>query len=111
MTLPPEKLPCMSTRRDLLATLPASMAGLFLTQCSTTSTAPPPSEAAAGAAPAGPRPPTPYRGKLPLGTTFIGRDKFQALCAKAGKENWASLPLGRRTTTVARALLGTRYGN
>ena len=106
----------MPTRRDLLATLPASMAGLLLTQCTTPSEPTSPAVAgtqppAPGAPPPGPRPPTPYRGRLPLGTTFIGRDKFQSLCARAAKENWAALPLGRRTTTVARALLGTRYGN
>jgi hypothetical protein len=97
----------MPSRRDLLAALPASVAGLFLTQCASTA----PSAHVAAAPPAGPRPPTRYRGKLPLGTAFIGGDKFRGLCAKAQRENWAALPLGARTTAAGRALVGTRYGN
>jgi hypothetical protein len=99
------------TRRDLLAALPASMAGLLLTQCTTSTPPPAPVAAVPVGPPPGPRPPTPYRGRLPLSTTFVGREKFQAICAKAEKENWAALPLGRRTTTAGRSLLGTRYGN
>lgn len=101
----------MFTRRHLLASLPASAAGLFLTQCSTPPSSLPPQAMVAGTAPPVPRTPTPYRGKLPLKTTFIGTEKFKVLCARAQKENWAALPLGRRTTTVGRALVGTRYGN
>ena len=61
--------------------------------------------------PPAPPAPTPYRGQLPLKRTFIGEEKFASLCARAQRENWASLPIGRRTTTVARALVGTTYGN
>jgi hypothetical protein len=46
-----------------------------------------------------------------LDTVFVGRDKFQSLCSRAQRENWAALPTGQRTVTVGRALLGTRYGN
>src|SRR6266480_1307701 len=47
--------------------------------------------------------------RLPSSTVFKGRDKFDSLVAKAKSENWKSLPIGERTATVGRALVGTRY--
>ncbi len=49
--------------------------------------------------------------KLPWGTVFKGEQKFKVLCERASKENWASLPIGKRTATVGKALCGTPYGN
>ena len=46
---------------------------------------------------------------LPFSTVFKGRDKFDSLVAKAKQENWKALPIGERTATVGRALVGTRY--
>lgn len=54
-------------------------------------------------------PPSPPR--LPLPTVFQGDAKFQAIVAKAERENWRSLPLGERTIRVARELIGTPYQN
>ncbi|MBK1827709.1 N-acetylmuramoyl-L-alanine amidase-like domain-containing protein [Haloferula rosea] len=54
-------------------------------------------------------PPSPVR--LPLSTVFKGESKFQALVAKAERENWRSLPLNQRTVRVARAMVGTPYVN
>ena len=47
--------------------------------------------------------------RLPFGTVFKGRDRFDRLVASAREENWKSLPIGERTATVGRALTGTRY--
>jgi len=47
--------------------------------------------------------------RLPFGTVFKGRDRFDSLVAKAKAENWKALPIGERTATVGRALVGTRY--
>lgn len=49
--------------------------------------------------------------RLPLGTVFKGEAKFQAIVAKAERENWRSLPIGDRTIRVARELTGTPYQN
>lgn len=46
---------------------------------------------------------------LPFSTVFKGRDKFDRLVSEARAGNWSSLPLGERTATVGRALLGTPY--
>jgi hypothetical protein len=46
---------------------------------------------------------------LPFGTVFKGRDRFDRLVASAREGNWKSLPIGERTATVGRALVGTRY--
>jgi Protein of unknown function (DUF1460). len=54
-------------------------------------------------------PPCPQR--LPLDTIFKGEAKFQAIVAKAERENWRNLPLGQRTIRVARELIGTPYVN
>jgi Protein of unknown function (DUF1460) len=47
--------------------------------------------------------------RLPFGTVFKGRDRFDSLVASARGGNWKSLPIGERTATVGRALVGTRY--
>ena len=46
-------------------------------------------------------------GGLPFDTVFKGKDRFNALVAQADK--WKSLPIGERTATVGRALVGTPY--
>lgn len=46
---------------------------------------------------------------LPFATVFKGREKFDRLVTKAREGNWNSLPLGERSVTAGRALLGTRY--
>jgi hypothetical protein len=48
---------------------------------------------------------------LPYGKVFKGESEFQQLVQQAENENWRSLPLGERTVTVGKALLGTRYVN
>lgn len=52
-----------------------------------------------------------YQPRLPLSTVFKGKDKFDRLVAQAIRENWRALPIGERTATVGRALLGTPYVN
>lgn len=47
--------------------------------------------------------------RLPLDTVFKGESKFNAIVAKAERENWRKLPIGERTATVARELLGAPY--
>ncbi|MEY2489772.1 MAG: hypothetical protein QOC70_1714 [Verrucomicrobiota bacterium] len=47
--------------------------------------------------------------RLPFSTVFKGRDRFDRLVASARDGNWKSLPIGERTATVGRALVGTRY--
>ncbi len=49
--------------------------------------------------------------RLSLATVFQGEFKFQAIVAKAERENWRNLPLGERTIRVARELVGTPYVN
>jgi hypothetical protein len=46
---------------------------------------------------------------LPFSTVFKGRDQFDRLVAKARAENWSALPIGERTATVGKAMVGTRY--
>ncbi len=48
---------------------------------------------------------------LPFATVFRGETEFQALTTRASQENWRALPLGERTVTVGRALLGVPYRN
>jgi hypothetical protein len=55
--------------------------------------------------------PPPSSPRLPLATVFQGESKFQAIVAKAERENWRALPLGERTVRVARELVGTPYVN
>jgi len=47
--------------------------------------------------------------RLPFGTVFKGRDRFDSLVSKAKEGEWKALPIGERTATVGRALVGTRY--
>ena len=47
--------------------------------------------------------------KLPFNTTFQGESQFKRLVQRAENENWSSLPIGQRTATVGRALVGTPY--
>jgi Protein of unknown function (DUF1460) len=46
---------------------------------------------------------------LPFDRVFIGQERFEALVDRAQEERWADLPIGERTATVGRALLGTPY--
>ncbi len=46
---------------------------------------------------------------LPFSTVFKGREQFDRLLNEARAGNWQSLPIGERTATVGKALLGTRY--
>jgi len=46
---------------------------------------------------------------LPFATVFKGRERFDRLVASARDGNWKALPIGERTATVGRALVGTRY--
>ena len=46
---------------------------------------------------------------LPFSTVFQGQGQFDRLVNEARQGNWASLPIGERTATVGKALLGTRY--
>lgn len=55
--------------------------------------------------------PAPSMPRLPLDTVFKGQTKFQAIMAKAERENWRALPLGSRTIRIARELVGTPYQN
>jgi len=112
--------PCVSTltmttlnRRQILAALPSATAGLLLSQCAShpvASVNPLPQSSATPPVPAVSKVPS-YNGRLPWRTVFVGEDRFQRLCVEAQQGNWAALPLGERTTTVARALLGTPYRN
>ena len=52
-----------------------------------------------------------YQPGLPLSTVFKGKEKFDRLVAQAVRENWRALPIGERTATVGRALLGTPFVN
>lgn len=47
--------------------------------------------------------------RLPLSVVFQGDSKFRAIVAKAERGNWRNLPLGERTTLVAREMVGTPY--
>ena len=46
---------------------------------------------------------------LPLKTTFQGTAKFQAVAAKAQRENWRALPIGDRMAKIGLELKGTPY--
>lgn len=48
-------------------------------------------------------------GTLPFSTVFKGVDRFDALVRQAEAGNWKALPIGQRTATVGRALIGTPY--
>lgn len=49
--------------------------------------------------------------RLPWSTVFKGEGKFHQLCEQARRENWASLPIGKRTNAFGLALCGTPYVN
>jgi hypothetical protein len=55
--------------------------------------------------------PAPSAPRLPLVTVFKGKEKFDALVARAEREGWRNLPLPQRTVTVGRAMLGSAYVN
>lgn len=55
--------------------------------------------------------PPPSKPALPLKTIFRGEARFQAIVAKAERENWRALPLPQRTIRVAREFVGTPYVN
>ncbi len=46
---------------------------------------------------------------LPFSTVFKGHDQFGRLVSQARAGNWSALPIGERTATVGRAMVGTRY--
>ena len=47
--------------------------------------------------------------RLPFSTVFKGRDQFDRLVSSARSGNWKALPIGERTATVGKAMVGTRY--
>jgi hypothetical protein len=47
--------------------------------------------------------------RLPFSTVFKGTEKFDRLVQQAKAGDWKSLPIGERTATVGRAMVGTRY--
>lgn len=102
-------------RRDFCALVAANFSALLLSHCASPPEPPPAPIIPVTSVPPGgvpaPQPAPVYSGRLPWSTVFKGEDKFYALAARAERENWAALPLGRRTVTVGRALTGTRYGN
>jgi Protein of unknown function (DUF1460) len=46
---------------------------------------------------------------LPQAVTFRNKPAFEALVARAMKENWRALPMGQRVATFGRAMVGTPY--
>ncbi len=44
-----------------------------------------------------------------MNVTFKGSEKFVRLVQEASDENWRALPIGERTATVGRAMVGTPY--
>jgi len=90
------------------------LGALCLVACGNLATASPPSDGmhkVQVASPAGGAVTPPSVPRLPMTTVFKGEAKFQAIVAKAERENWRDLPLGQRTTRVAREWVGTRYLN
>lgn len=49
------------------------------------------------------------RAALPFDTVFKGGERFDQLVQRAEAGNWKALPIGQRTATVGRALVGTPY--
>jgi hypothetical protein len=91
-------------RRDFLSALPATGAGFLLSgRASSASTGVSNTASAQGSAT--------FVQRLPMSTIFKGHDRFASLCAQAQRSNWAALPLGYRTASVARALVGTPYSS
>lgn len=48
---------------------------------------------------------------LPFSTVFKGEKTFEGLKRQAYRENWAALPIGQRTATVGKAMVGIPYEN
>lgn len=48
---------------------------------------------------------------LPFSTVFKGEKAFEELKEKAYRGHWGDLPIGKRTASVGRALVGTPYEN
>jgi Protein of unknown function (DUF1460) len=94
--MPTHLPPFDDTRRQFLRGLIGASSGMFFTQCATVPTS---SEI------------TLSKPRLPWPTVFKGEAKFRHLCETARAKNWASQPIGPRTTSVAHALVGTPYGN
>ncbi len=95
--LPESSLPPFS-RRQMLSLLGGAGSGVFLTHCKTL----PDSETTSV---------TLSQPRLPWSTVFKGEDKFEKLCNAALRKNWANLPLGERTVTVGKSIVGTPYVN
>lgn len=55
--------------------------------------------------------PPPSEPRLPMSTVFKGEPRFRELMARGRRENWARQPIGDRTATVGRALIGIPYEN
>ncbi len=87
-----------NSRRRFLHAVGGGGAGLLLASCKTLST-----EVPAVATLRQPR--------LPWATVFKGEAKFARICDQAKKENWAAQPIGQRTVTAGKSLLGIPYGN
>jgi hypothetical protein len=51
----------------------------------------------------------PVQAALPFSTVFKGEAQFEKLKKKAYAGNWEQLPIGQRTATVGKALVGTPY--
>ena len=49
--------------------------------------------------------------RLPINTVFKGESRYRSLMARAEREGWRKLPLGRRTVKFATAMLGVSYVN
>ena len=47
--------------------------------------------------------------RLPFSTVFQGQSQFDRLVQRAAAEDWSALPIGERTATVGRAMVGTPY--
>ena len=47
--------------------------------------------------------------QLPQSVTFKDKPAFDAIVARALKENWRALPMGQRVATFGHAMLGTKY--
>lgn len=86
------------SRRRALSLVGGSGAAVLLSHCKTV----PDSKSASAVL----RPP-----RLPWSTVFKGEAKFHQLCQTAKRKNWASLPIGERTTAVGLELCGTPYVN
>ncbi len=85
------------TRRSALTFATGAGAALFLPRCRTL-----PNEGSSVAL---------RQPRLPWSTVFKGEEKFRALCNLARREQYASLPIGKRKAAFGKALCGTPYVN